>query len=266
MNYKIKIFSNVNQKRKIQDLIEKKFQQIFLKKIPSFQHYFLDNPYGSIIVAGFDPLDNLVGMGHIICLKNFTLGEKQYNLLHFTTSMIDERYRRTRLYFDILDTIKEQAHILKAHLILAFPNSNALPILTTFGGFKKANQLQWFKLDHVPQELNFENFTFCNKFLSWRFSRFHYFYTNINNYFFVYKEYNQCIDILSVSKQNIYEKFLTHKNLVSTSNAFLFPNCFLTNNESCQDYNVMHVNQIVYYPISNMLENLSFTPIFSDVF
>lgn len=262
--YTIKIFDTNHDKKYFSSDIHSIFERNFSRKMSNFEHLFLDNPLGSIVIAAFDAKKQLVGLGHIVLLSFYIL-QKEIKFFLFTTSIVDEKYRKTRMYFDILDKIKEEGIKSNVDFLLAFPNSNALPILTTFGGFKKLNTLQWLQLDQLPENLCTDQNIFDTNFLGWRFSRFQYFLDKIEDKNIIYKNYQGKIDILGVFDNNFPQKILPPRVPIDNSKQIIIADTFLKS-KKIDSKNIIHTNQVVVYPINSGILNLSCTPIFSDVF
>lgn len=262
--YTIKIIHTNDEKKCFHSDIKNLFEQTFSRKMLNFQHIFLDNPLGSTLIMAINEKQQLVGLGHIIFFS-YNLHRQRIKFFLFTTSIIHKNYRKTRMYFDILDKIKEEARRQGTDFILAFPNLNALQILTTFGGFKKITTLQWLQLEQMPQRLRYEVNTFDENFLSWRFARFQYFSTKIENKYIIYKNYQEKIDILGIFNHNFPQKLLPPENPIDESRQIIIANIFLES-EFLDSSKIVHTNQVVIYPINFNISNLSFTPIFSDVF
>lgn len=251
------ILENTEDKLKYQEDIQSLFYTIFQKPMSYYENFFVATPLGNKIICYIDH-GIVKGVGNVTRIHGF-FNKQEYDYYLLTTSMIDESVRRDGAYFAILNTIKEVAMQDKVDFILAFPNTNAYPILTKLGGFqlKEKNAFSLLPLKQILS-LSHQNISFSEKMLQWRLS-FHQYYTHIESgYQIVYKLYNNLIDVLHVFDNQIRLP-IPIRNFENRE-AFMFSKLETNIHQNTQPI------CMTFFPIMQNNISLQFSPILSDVF
>lgn len=290
-------YLKTNSKKEIlkyKPAIFKLFNHAFGKEIkPEFwDMYYLKNIYGSALVGLVFDSHRLVGHSALVP-QIMNSNKESKRCLLFMTSMIDEKYRRYGIYFNLNKMLINYAKELKYDFALAFPNKNAYLPITKLLGWEvmvetrfikyglnnlRRNNIYRLRIKRIP----FSNFKPCNKlslpydsdYFSWRSSINQYECIEINNILrLIYKPSNDydAMDIMDInSNNNIPQIKLEYLLQVFNKKCCIIPEVFLKHFIYSKNKVKLFSNYILRlcgYALNKELpKNFHFSLLISDVY
>lgn len=253
------------------ELIKKSFLDLFstvyeknLDEI-SWKHQVLNSPYNCtpLFVAMDD--DKVVGSALMI-LQKCLIDDKEYNYFLFTTSAIIKEYRSKGIYPELLKLQKEYAKKNYVDFIFAFPNKLAYPVLKLFARFKDLKKFDLVKttFDNIDFEKIENNLLIDKKFFKWRFEHKDYLFYELNDKVIIYKEFNDCYDILAIYNVKDFP-FPFNNTILEQNKKIIILGSYTKNHNLIKKIDVLNAT---YFPLNENLDysKLNVNLLMSDVF
>jgi hypothetical protein len=216
----IKILKSEKEKNKHKERIKSLFTNVYEKDFTDETWDYIKGSSDESIMIAYVIDDKVEGLSNLL-YHNYNIGSKQLGFFIFTTSIVSHSFRQKGAYLRMFFEMKKILNDSTCEFILAYPNKTALPIITnSFYGFKNLRSFKMIEVENpfgMISPCDISNFLHINKEYSlWRFRNNDYYFSKINNYILICKDYEDTIDVLEVFKIDDFNKL----NIVLPSKEF----------------------------------------------
>ena len=262
-----KILTSYEEKELIKKSFFDLFSTVYEKNLDKklWEHQILNSPYNCTLLFVAMDGNKVVGSALMI-LQKCLIDEIEYNYFLFTTSAILKEYRSRGIYPEILKLQKEYSKQNNVDFIFAFPNKLAYPVLKLFARFKDLEKIDLVKSSF--ENINFEkienNLLIDENFFNWRFEHKDYLFHKFNDKVIIYKEFDDCYDILAVYGKKDFP--FTFKNTtIDKHRKIIILSSYIKNQNLIEKIDNLNVT---YFPLNENIDysKLNINLLMSDVF
>jgi len=264
---KYKILIKPEEKELIKNSFFDLFYNVYKKNLDNklWEHQILNSPYNCTPLFVAMDGNKVIGSALMI-LQKCLINEIKYNYFLFTTSAILKEYRSRGIYPELLKLQKEYSKKNNIDFVFAFPNRLAYPVLKLFARFKDLKKFDLVRttFDNIDFEKIENNLLIDKNFFKWRFEHKDYLFYELNDKVIIYKEFNNCYDILAIYNVKDFP-FSFNNTVLERNKKIIILNSYLKNENLIEKMDVLNAT---YFPLNENLDysKLNVNLLMSDVF